>query len=118
MTRNMIIRGFDDEIHSQLGDQSKKKGVSINSIVKDAVDQWLKKQDEIPKRHHLLLYDNTESVIRMIKSLDKLSKEGEWFRCFVRSSNSSITEMLEKLEWFDGTITPYKPSQKDPPETS
>ena len=85
MARNMIIRGFDDEIHSQLGDQSKKKGVSINSIVKDAVDQWLKKQDEIPKRHHLLLYDNAESVIRMIKSLDKLAKEGEWFRCFVRS---------------------------------
>ena len=114
MARNMIIRGFDDEIHSQLGDQSKKKGVSINSIVKDAVDQWLKKQDEIPKRHHLLLYDNAESVIRMIKSLDKLAKEGEWFRCFVRSSNSSVTEALEKLDWFDGTITPYKSSQKDP----
>lgn len=110
----MIIRGFDDEIHSQIGDQSKKNGVSINSIVKDAVDQWLKKQDEIPKRHHLLLYDITESVIRMINSLDKLSKEGEWFICFVHSSNSSITEMLEKLEWFDGTIIPYKPSQKDP----
>jgi 23S rRNA A1618 N6-methylase RlmF len=110
----MIIRGFDEEIHSQLGDQSKKKGVSINSIVKDAVDQWLKKQDEIPKRHHLLLYDNVESVIRMIKSLDKLAKEGEWFRCFVRSSNSSINEMLEKLDWFDGTLTPYKSGQKNP----
>ena len=74
MTRNLIIRGFDDEIHSQLGNQSKKKGVSINSIVKDAVDQWLKKQDEIPKRHHLLLYDNDESI-RMIKSLDKMAKK-------------------------------------------
>ena len=113
MTRNLIIRGFDDEIHSQLGNQSKKKGVSINSIVKDAVDQWLKKQDEIPKRHHLLLYDNEESIQHLIKSLDKMAQEDEWFKCFVRSSNTSITKALEKLDWFDGTIVQYKQPQKD-----
>ncbi|WP_144734945.1 plasmid partition protein ParG [Candidatus Nitrosocosmicus arcticus] len=113
MTRNLIVRGFDDEIHSQLGDQSKRKGVSINSIVKDAVDQWLKRQNEIPKRHHLLLYDNQESIQRLIKSLDKMTRDDEWFKCFVRSSNTSITDLLEKLEWFDGTIVPYKPSQQD-----
>jgi hypothetical protein len=113
MTRNLIIRGFDDEIHSQLGNQSKKKGVSINSIVKDAVDQWLKKQEEIPKRHHLLLYDNEESVQRLIKSLDKMTQKDEWFKCFVSSSNTSITKALEGLDWFDGTIVQYKQSQKD-----
>jgi len=113
MTRNLIIRGFDDEIHSQLGNQAKKKGVSINSIVKDAVDQWLKKQDEIPKRHHLLLYNNEVSIQHLIKSLDKMAREDEWFKCFVRSSNTSITEALEKLDWFDGTIVQYKQSQKD-----
>jgi hypothetical protein len=113
MTRNLIIRGFDDEIHSQLGNQSRKKGVSINSIVKDAVDQWLKKQDEIPKRHHLLLYDNEESIQRLIKSLDKMTQKDEWFKCFVRSSDTSITETLENLNWFDGTIVQSKQSQKD-----
>lgn len=113
MTRNLIIRGFDDEIHSQLGNQSKKKGVSINSIVKDAVDQWLKKQEEIPKRHHLLLYDNEETVRRLINSLDKMTQKDDWFKCFVRSSNTSITEALENLNWFDGTIVQYKQAQKD-----
>lgn len=113
MTRNLIIRGFDDEIHSQLGNQSKKKGVSINSIVKDAVDQWLKKQEGIPKRHHLLLYDNEESIQRLIRSLDKMTQKDEWFKCFVRSSNTSITKALEGLDWFDGTIVEYKQSQKD-----
>ena len=113
MTRNLIIRGFDDEIHSQLGNQSKKKGVSINSIVKDAVDQWLKKQDEIPKRHHLLLYDNADSIQTLIKSLDKMTQKDEWFKCFVRSSNTLITKALEGLDWFDGTIVQYKQSQKD-----
>jgi hypothetical protein len=113
MTRNLIIRGFDDEIHSQLGNQSRKRGVSINSIVKDAVDQWLKKQDEIPKRHHLLLYDNEESIQLLIKSLDKMTKKDEWFKCFVRSSDISITETLEDLNWFDGTIVQFKQLQKD-----
>jgi hypothetical protein len=107
MTRNLIIRGFDDEIHSQLGNQSKKKGVSFNSIVKDAVDQWLKKHDEIPKRHHLLLYNNEVFIQHLIKSLDKMAREDEWFKCFIRSSNTSITEALEKLDWFDGTIVQY-----------
>jgi ParG len=113
MVHNLIICGFDDEIHSQLGNQSKKKGVFINSIVKDAVDQWLKKQEEIPIRHHLLLYDNEESIQRLIKSLDKMTQKDEWFKCFVRSSNTSITKALAGLDWFDGIIVQYKQIQKD-----
>ena len=113
MVHDLIIRGFDDGIHSQLGDLSRQKGVSINSIVKDAVDKWLKQQKEIPKRHHLLIYDNEESMKSLLKSIDELAKKGEWFRCFVRSSDSSITDLLEKLNWFDGTTVPYKHSQKD-----
>ena len=42
MTHNFIIRGFDDQIHQKLGEMANQKGVSINSIVKDAVDGWLK----------------------------------------------------------------------------
>jgi hypothetical protein len=114
MVRNLIIRGIDDGIHSQLGDLSRQKGVSINSIVRDAVDKWLKQQKEIPKRHHLLIYDNEESVKSLLESIDELAKKGEWFRCFVRSSNSSITDLLsEKLKWFDGATMPYRHSQKD-----
>ena len=83
MTHNLIIRGFDDEVHSQLGELSRQKGVSITSIVKDAVDKWLKQQKEIPRRHHLIIYDDDESIKSLLKSTDKLAKEGEWFRCFV-----------------------------------
>lgn len=107
-----MIRGFDDNIHFQLGALSKEKGVSINSIVKDAVDKWIKQQKEVPKRHHLLIYDSDDSMKRLLRSIDKLAKEAEWFRCFVRSSNSSITEIMEKLAWFDGTILTYKPSSQ------
>jgi hypothetical protein len=35
MAHNLIIRGFDDKVHSQLGELANQRGVSINSIVKD-----------------------------------------------------------------------------------
>lgn len=77
MPHNLIIRGFDDETHSQLGDISRLKGVSINSIIKDAVDRWLKNQKEIPKRHHLLIYDNEEDLKRLLRTMDKFAKESD-----------------------------------------
>ena len=57
-----------DTVYILLGDLSRQKGVSINSIVRDAVDKWLKEQKEIPKRHHLLIYDNEESVKSLLES--------------------------------------------------
>jgi predicted HicB family RNase H-like nuclease len=38
MTRALIVRGFDDQVHEKLGNVANQRGVSINSIVKDAVD--------------------------------------------------------------------------------
>jgi hypothetical protein len=113
MVRNLIIRGFDDDIHSELGNLSKQKGVSINSIVKDAVDKWLKQQKEIPRRHHLIIYDDEESIKSLSKSIDRLAKEGEWFRCFISSSNFSLKDLLQKLEWFDNILSMDKQSKQE-----
>ena len=113
MTHNLIIRGFDDEVHSQLGELSRQKGVSITSIVKDAVDKWLKQQKEIPRRHHLIIYDDDESIKSLLKSTDKLAKEGEWFRCFVSSPNFSLIDLLKNLEWFDSILSLDENLKKD-----
>ena len=51
MTHDLLIRGFDDQIHSQLRELAKEKGVSINSIVKDAVDRWLKQQQSLLQKN-------------------------------------------------------------------
>jgi hypothetical protein len=105
---NFIIRGFDDQIHKKLGEMANQRGVSINSIVKDAVDGWLKEQQlEVPRKHHLVIYSDGESMIRMLKSMDRLAKEGNLFRCFCGPPNSHSTELLSKLKWFDGTLHPY-----------
>lgn len=113
MPHNLLIRNFDDNVHSQLDNLSRQKGVSINSIVKDAVDRWIKNQKEIPKRHHLLIYDNEKDLKRLLRTIDKFAREADSHRCFISSSNSSITKFLEKLDWVDELTVPFEPSQKD-----
>ncbi|MGA6992006.1 MAG: hypothetical protein WBX81_16430 [Nitrososphaeraceae archaeon] len=108
MTHNLIIRGFDDQVHEKLGEIANQRGVSINSIVKDAVDVWLKKQQsEIPRKHHLVIYSDDESMMRLLKSMDKLAKEGNLFRCFFGPPRNPSIELLSRLKWYDGTVKPY-----------
>ncbi len=105
---DLLIRGFDDQIHSQLGELAKEKGVSINSIVKDAVDKWLQQQQlDIPKKHYLLIYSNDDSILGLLKSMDRLAKENNLFRCFCGPPYTASTKLLTKLNWHNGTIMPY-----------
>ena len=108
MAHNLIIRGFDDKVHTQLGELANQKGVSINSIVKDAVDIWLKhQQSQITRKHHLVIYSDDESMMGLLKSMDRLAKEGDLLRCFCGPPGSPSSQLLSKLKWYDGTIMPY-----------
>jgi hypothetical protein len=108
LTHTLIVRGFDDQVHEQLGEMANQRGVSINSIVKDAVDRWLKnQQSEVPKKHHLIIYSDDESMMRMLKSMDRHAKELKLFRCFFGPPNSPSIELLTKLKWYNGTVEPY-----------
>jgi hypothetical protein len=107
VAHNLIIRGFDDKVHIQLGELANQRGISINSIVKDAVDKWLKhQQSELPRKHYLVIYSDDESMARLLKSMDKLAKEGEMFRCFCGAPGSQSSELLSRFEWHDATIKP------------
>jgi hypothetical protein len=46
-------------------------------------------------------------MIGLLKSMDKLAKEGDLFRCFFGPPNSASTELLSKLKWYNGTVEPY-----------
>lgn len=114
MSHTLVIRGFDDDTHLKLGDLSRQKGVSINSIVKDAVDQWIKKQKEIPKRHHLLLYEDDKAMIHLLRAIDKFTNdEDTWFKCFIPSSVTIFTELLKELNWYDTNDVPSPYSIKE-----
>lgn len=112
MVRDLLVRGFDDQTHNKLGKIADERGVSLNSIVKDAVDKWLDQQSQIPKKHDLIIYANDSSMQNLIKSIDRLAKEGDWFRCFCAPPDNPVVKLLEKLNWYDGTIKPYNPKQK------
>lgn len=107
MTRDLIVRGFDDQVHADLGKVAKQKGVSINSIVKDAVDKWLKQKQEILKKHHLIIYSDDKSMLKLLKSMDRLADEAHLFKCFCGASASPSTELLSKMKWYNGTVMPY-----------
>ncbi|HXV46425.1 MAG TPA: hypothetical protein VD736_07125 [Nitrososphaera sp.] len=114
MAKNLVVRGFDNDTHSQLGRLAQEKGVSINSIVKDAVDKWLNQQQSAaPKKHHLVLYDNDDSMLAALKSIDGLAKDNEWFRSYTGPPSSRLTKHLNNLGWYEGTILPYEPDQQN-----
>jgi hypothetical protein len=114
LTHNLIVRGFDDQVHEKLGELANQRGVSINSIVKDAVDVWLKKQQsEVPRKHHLVIYSDDESMMRLLKSMDRLAEEGNLFKCFCGPPDGPSTELLTRLKWYDGTVQPYVYSKEE-----
>jgi hypothetical protein len=117
LEHTLIIRGFDDQVHEKLGKIANQRGVSINSIVKDAVDKWLKKQQsEVPRKHYLIIYSDDESIIRLLKSMDRLAKEGDLFKCFFGPPHSPPISLLAKLKWYDGTVKPYYYSSQESKE--
>ena len=109
MTKDILIRGFDDSIHSDLGKKSDQMGVSINSIVKDAVEQWLDKKTHVPHVHDLLIYSDEKSMNGFLKSLDRMASNSEWFKAFAAPPNHHSEKTLSKLDWYNGTIKPYNP---------
>jgi hypothetical protein len=115
VTRTLVIRGFNDKVHEKLGDLANQRGVSINSIVRDAVDKWLERQpSEIIRKHHLIIYSDDEYMIKLLKSMDKLAKDSNLYRCFCGPSDTQAAKLLRKLDWYNGNVEPYLYSKNNP----
>ena len=112
MAKDMLVRGVDEEIYSSLGNAAKEKGISINSLVKDAIDSWLSKKDGTVKIHHLILYSDDKSMVSLLKSLDYFAKKSGWFKCHCGSNENSAVKMLDEMKWYNGTIVPYETNSK------
>ncbi|MEW6042988.1 MAG: hypothetical protein AB1608_01880 [Thermoproteota archaeon] len=109
MGRDLHIRDIDEKEHAELTKIADGMGVSINSIVKDAIDKWLLQKSQIPKKHILLIYDDDGAAINLLKSVDKIAREQGWFRAFCSPPRHPAKKSLPKLGWFDGTVLPYNP---------
>ena len=113
MAKDMLVRGVDEEIYSSLGNAAKEKGISINSLVKNAIDSWLSKKDDEVKVHHLILYADDKSMLSLLRSLDYFAKKSGWFKCHCGPASSSGVKLLDEMKWYNGTIIPYNPNAKN-----
>ena len=107
MTKDVLVRGVDEEIYTSLGNAAKERGISMNSLVKDAIDSWLSRKNDQIKTHHLVLYSDEKSIESLLKSLDYFAKKNEWFRCHFGPSTEQGVMLLDEMKWFNGTILPY-----------
>lgn len=112
LTKDILVRGFDESTHSDLGKKAEQMGVSINSIVKDAVEQWLDKKTDAPYVHDLLIYSDEKSMNNFLKSLDRMTSNTEWFKSFAAPPKHHAEKVLSKLDWFNGTLKPYNPHDR------
>ena len=108
MVKDLLVRGFDDETHSQLGHIAGQMGVSLNSIVKDAVDKWIENNSQTVKKHELILYVDDDALKNFLKSLDRISKNDDFFNTCCGPKDHPGMQFLKKHGWFDATIEPYK----------
>lgn len=113
MVKDLHIRDIDAKIHSQLGEAADQLGISVNSVVKDAIDKWLKTQSQIPKKHDLVLYADDNSMIHLLKSMDRITKEANLFKTFCGPPAYKAVKLLKKLNWFDATVHPYNSRAKN-----
>ena len=109
MSKNLLIRGISDQIHGELNKISKDQSVSINVIIKNAVEKWLQqKHDDLPKKHDLILYSGDKSLDNFLRSINKMTKSDGFFCTFLGNPNHSGVKTLTKFGWNNGTITPYE----------
>ena len=114
MAKDVLVRGVDEKIYASMGSVAKEKGISINSLVKDAIDSWLsRKSDADSKIHHLVLYSDDKSLTSLIKSLDYYAKKSGWFRCHFGTNDHLRIKTLDEMKWHNGTIPPYYTSTKN-----
>jgi len=113
MTKDLSIRGFDEKTHAKLNQIAGQRGVSVNSIVKDLVDKWLEKQEDVKRKHDLILYSDDESMSWLLRSIDRFLKDGSWFRTFCAPPHYKSAHLLSKMGWFDSTVSPYSSDNKN-----
>jgi hypothetical protein len=113
MARDLLVRGFDDAVYSHLGDIADKMGVSLNSIVKDAVDKWLQQSKQTPKKHVLILYSDDDSLSNLLRSMDRITRDSTLFRTHYGPPTHHGVKTLNSYKWFNGTIIPYNSELKN-----
>jgi len=114
MGKVLFVRGFNDDLHDSLSEQSKKEGVSPAEILEEAYGDWLKNRKGIPSIHYLLLYSDDKSLLNFLEKADKMLDDNCVKLC--AGTPSSAMKFLKKNGWIDGGDKSYVQEIKKSPE--
>ena len=59
------------------------------------------------------MYADDNSMIHLLKSMDRITKEANLFKTFCGPPIYRAVKLLKKLNWFDATIHPYNSQAKN-----
>ena len=117
MAKTLYVRTISDSVHNKLSDLSQKQGVTVGSIIEEAVDEWVKQKHDIPTKHHLILYSDKDSLLNFLRKIEEITKE-DWNRVCLGPESHEGQKFLQKRHWMDVTISPYAQGIKNPEKYS
>jgi len=101
MGKILYVRGFNDSLHDDLNEISKKEGVSPGAIIEEALEQWKQKKEKIPKKHHLVLWSDEKELNNFLKKMDEVTKE-DWLQIYTALQTKKTQKFFESHGWNKG----------------
>ena len=106
MVKDLFVRDFDEKLHAKASQIATDDGITLASIVSDAVEKWIKNHEKNRHRHYLILYDDEKTLGKLLDEIDKLASDN-WFRSSCGSPEHYGMQYLSKRKWFDATAGNY-----------
>jgi hypothetical protein len=106
MVKDLFVRDFDEKLHAKASQIATDDGITLASIVSDAVEKWIKNHEKNRHRHYLILYDDEKTLSKLLNEIDKLASDN-WFRSSCGSAKHYGMQYLSKRKWFDATAGNY-----------
>jgi hypothetical protein len=116
MVKDLFVRGFDEKLHAKATQIAINDQVTLGSIVKDAIDKWIKNYEKNRHKHNLILYSDEVSLRKILDEIDKFASDN-WLKSFCGPSKHSGTQILSKRDWFDAAANNYGDLLEKPQET-
>jgi hypothetical protein len=116
MVKDLFVRDFDEKLHAKATQIATDDGVTLASIVADAVDKWIKNHEKNRHRHNLILYDDEKTLSKLLDEIDKLASDN-WFRSSCGSAKHYGMQYLNKRKWFNATAGNYDKLLENPQVT-
>lgn len=98
MAKILYVRGFNDSLHNELNEISKKEGVSPGAIIEEALEQWKQKKEKVPKKHHLVLWSDEKELNNFLKKMDEVTKE-DWLQLYSAPQTKKSQRFFESHGW-------------------